>query len=174
MIIGITGKKQHGKDTIGKVLEEMGYTHVSFADPLRECVRVVFGVSYEEMLTTGVKETPLDRYPYESPRRILQRVGTDLFRNAYPDVWIEAFKRTCSGGNVYVTDVRFLNEAKIIKEMGGLVIRIVRPAKEDDGDLHPSEMEMEKIEADYTLVNPEGEEGISLARETLREIVSSI
>jgi len=53
-----------------------------------------------------------------------------------------------------VTDVRFLNEAETItREMGGRLVRIIRPDLEDDGDTHPSEVELEQIETDFQIIN---------------------
>ena len=175
MIIGITGKKGAGKDTIGDALRELGYERVSFATPLKEVAKIVFGITDEEMTDRTLKETEIDRYPFKSPRKILQILGTDMFRTFFDGCWVECFKRNNSDGkNVFITDVRFLDEAEAIKELGGKMVRIVRPALNDDGDRHPSEMEMEKIECDFVIENEEGEVGISNARKKLLDIVQRL
>lgn len=51
MIIGITGKKRSGKDTIGEYLENVhGFKRLSFAKPLKDVVNKYLGVkSYSEL-----------------------------------------------------------------------------------------------------------------------------
>ena len=65
-----------------------------------------------------------------SPRNLLQRVGTDFVRGTLGDrTWIDIFKRKISSteGNFIVPDARFLNERKVIKELGGYNFLIIRP-----------------------------------------------
>lgn len=50
------------------------------------------------------------------------------------------------------TDVRFPNEAALIKRYGGALIRVTRPGLPTD-DLHPSETALDAYPVDYELVN---------------------
>ncbi|QWY81846.1 deoxynucleoside monophosphate kinase [Microbacterium phage Honk] len=50
------------------------------------------------------------------------------------------------------TDVRFANEAELIRSFGGKLIRVIRPGLAAD-DLHKSETELDGIEVDHELVN---------------------
>lgn len=79
-----------------------------------------------------------------TPRMLLQRIGTDLFRNQLlQNIWVNAtladYKKVAkpqlnvgmtTGNigaeypNIIITDVRFPNEVKAIKDKGGIVIRI--------------------------------------------------
>ena len=85
-------------------------------------------------------------------RELLQVIGTDLFRNQlHEDTWVNALMseytpKICSGvvhcalagkyniscwkcpeyPNWIITDVRFPNEAKAIKDRGGIVIRVIK------------------------------------------------
>ena len=45
MIVGIVGFIGAGKDTVAEVFNESGYKHESFADPLKDAVANVFGLS---------------------------------------------------------------------------------------------------------------------------------
>lgn len=54
--------------------------------------------------------------------------------------------------NIVVDDLRFPHEAEVIREMGGIVIQIVRTGHKTN-DSHASETEMEKIEPDYIFFN---------------------
>lgn len=167
-LIGITGRKRSGKDTAADILcEQYGYVRVAFADKLRETCKLLFGLTDEELTDGRLKEQYLDRYPYESPREILQKVGTECMRAQYPDVWIEAFRAASeeaikSGRPVVCSDVRFLNEALHLRSRGAVIIRVdadkrLGPAK----DSHKSEVEMSQIQADITIPNNESQEKYS-------------
>jgi hypothetical protein len=68
---------------------------------------------------------------FVSPRNLLQIVGTDLCRNILGDtVWIDIFKKKvlAAEGNFIVPDARFLNERKVVKELGGYNFLILRPS----------------------------------------------
>lgn len=63
-----------------------------------------------------------------TPRWLLQRIGTDCFRCVIsPDFWVNALFCSMEEGNNYViTDVRFPNEADMVKSNGGMLIRLNR------------------------------------------------
>lgn len=161
MIVAFTGKKGHGKDTAAGALEKAPSLHVNFANPVKRTCRDVFGLTVEEMSNPVLKETKLDRWPFQSPRTIMQLVGTEAFRAIWPDVWINHWERTVKeyyaeprnkGGMVVTTDLRFINEYNIIKKHWGIVIRIVNPRIELT-DTHQSETEMDKITSDFIIIN---------------------
>ncbi|MEO2133369.1 hypothetical protein [Microbacterium sp.] len=51
------------------------------------------------------------------------------------------------------TDVRFLDEAAIIRDNGGVLVRIIRPSTDSVADAHRSETELDLIEVDHEVVN---------------------
>lgn len=76
-----------------------------------------------------------------TPRLLLQHIGTELFRDQlHPQIWVNALmadykNKAESKGKLLkkpiypdwiITDVRFPNEAKAIKDKGGIVIRVNR------------------------------------------------
>lgn len=169
-ILAFTGLRGHGKTTAAEALiETYGYAHVNFADPVREVCHRVYGVSYIEMLDPILKEKVLDRYPFKSPRELLQRIGTEMFRGYLDDTWVRAFQRTTtdliSGGapGVVCSDCRFLNEAATLRQMGASLIRITDPRKMnnrgDDNKIvdlygaHASEREIDLLPVDLTIFN---------------------
>lgn len=169
-ILAFTGLRGHGKTTAAEALiETYGYAHVNFADPVREVCHRVYGVSYIEMLDPILKEKVLDRYPFKSPRELLQRIGTEMFRGYLDDTWVRAFQRTAAeliaGGapGVVCSDCRFLNEAAALREMGAGLIKIVDPRKLNNrGDdalivdlygAHASEREIDLLPVDLTIIN---------------------
>lgn len=169
LIIGLTGYKGSGKNTAAECLND--FRQVSFAHPLREVCKTVFGLTDEEMSDRVLKEKPLSRWPYQSPRRILQTVGTDMFRKMYPGTWIEHFRRNAESfqGNLVVTDVRFADECDTIKEMGGYIIRIVRPGQQLDSDSHESERAIDSLQIDHSVINSGTTDELSVAINELVE-----
>lgn len=66
----------------------------------------------------------------EGVRRALQFLGTDVRRKHDNDYWVKRFHETLQGeGFVFVTDVRFANEADSIKEHGGKILRLEPPVE---------------------------------------------
>lgn len=169
-IIAFTGLRGHGKTSAAEALiETYGYAHVNFADPVRDVCHRVYGVSYIEMLDPILKEKVLDRYPFKSPRELLQRIGTEMFRGYLDDTWVKAFQRTATdllaGGapGVVCSDCRFLNEAATLRQMGATLIKIIDPRKmNNDGDdgkiidlygAHASEREIALLPVNWTIIN---------------------
>lgn len=179
-IVAITGKRGHGKSTGAEALEAQGFRHINFADPLRRVVEIVYGVTMEEMLDPVLKEKVLDRWPFKSPRELMQIVGTEMFRKTkfndgevLDDTWIQAFKREASRySHVVCSDLRFPNEEGALRALtqepvqGDLfseaaevqVIRIENPRVQnsDGAAQHASELAIDKIKADWTITNDRG------------------
>lgn len=164
-LYAFTGLRGHGKTTAAEALiDKYGFVHLNFADTLREVVAAVYGVTMDEMLNPALKEKVLDRYPFKAPRELLQHVGTDLFRKFIDDTWLQAFRRraeeavAAGAPGVVCSDARFLNEAALIREMGGTLIRIEDPRKRERGatdafSLHASEREIDLLPCQWTIYN---------------------
>ena len=174
-LIGVTGRAGAGKDTTCNMAvdilraeaQRLG-VRIALADPLKEVCHTIFGVAFD--LPTSVfegtqdeKNAPIAAIPGWSGRKIAQHIGTEGFRHIYPDIWSElvyarARKYVTSGYDaVFVSDVRFLNEAKFIQDKGGLIVRVARPSadvSENQGIAgHASEAETGLIDADFVLDN---------------------
>jgi hypothetical protein len=125
-LIGIHGKKGHGKDTLYKTaLAPKLYERIALADPLK--VLCLFGaVLLESDLSSKLRILAENFYRYlgssKSPdiRKALQDYGVKV-RNEYdPGYWLylglsEAKNIIQSGGKVAITDVRFENEARAVR-----------------------------------------------------------
>lgn len=60
-----------------------------------------------------------------TPRKLLQLLGTEVFRFAYEDTWVEAWKRRASRlDRVVATDTRYSNEVRAVRSLGGTVWRV--------------------------------------------------
>jgi hypothetical protein len=111
-----------------------------------------------------------------SVRDLLQKLGTEAMRDGlHQNVWVNAlFADFKEDMHWVVTDMRFPNEYKAIKDKGGITIRVNRPghgtSMTDLASAHPSETALDGFEFDYT-INNDGdlEKLISLVREILEK-----
>ena len=126
-LIGLAGKARSGKDTVAGFLP---LTRVSFAAPLKKGLQVMLQLS-DEYVNGDLKDVALD-WLGKSPRQLLQTLGTDWGRDTvHKDLWtivaareIESYLQ--KGMGVVVTDVRFDNEANLIRSMGGVIWHVKR------------------------------------------------
>ena len=154
-LIGVSGKKGSGKDTVGAYLvENYGFERMAFADPLKEACCQLFGFD-DEQLYGDKKETPDPRWGDVTPRKVLQLVGTELLQTQLnrliPELGGNIFSKRLELGlpdldkyPIVITDVRFDDEVPIIKRNGGFIIEVVRPSQEREGDPSLSSHSSEK------------------------------
>jgi len=152
MIIGLGYRAKSGKDTVGQMLVQgYGFHRVGFADALKDvCSVICFGAVFDHVRHADFKEdfTPLGL----TGGQLLQKVGVAL-REAVPGIWIESahlLPKLITYGNVVVTDVRFVDEAKAVKDLGGILIEVRRNVAQDT---HISETEGSKIKWDHVIEN---------------------
>ncbi|MBW2675615.1 MAG: hypothetical protein JRD89_19770 [Deltaproteobacteria bacterium] len=155
MIIGLAGKKRCGKDTIALYLEEnYGYRRESFAAPIREFVASLCGYTMDEL---EAKKEVLNQTFDTTPRVMMQTLGTEWGRDMISStIWLDRLEwslRQNPNADVVVSDLRFDNEADMIRGMGGVIIHIERPGN-TILDEHESERGIHVLEAeDYYLPN---------------------
>lgn len=141
MIVGLTGRKGCGKSSVANIFRDrLGYEILSFASPIKDMLRVL-GLGDAELDDPTIKEIPLDEYG-KSPRELMQILGTEFGRELIsPSIWVTALsKRIEDSKNYVIDDVRFPNEAAMIRAKGGKVVRVYRPSQEEEAkDMHISE-----------------------------------
>lgn len=150
-IIGLSGRKQSGKDTLFGLLKEslpdLKVERVAFADALKREVAHACGVTVEQI------EREKSRW-----RGLLQHWGTEFRRHDNENYWIDRAREKIEterglGADVtVVTDVRFENEAGMVRDMGGLLVRIVRHGA-GAADSHSSETSMDNQPYDLSIDN---------------------
>lgn len=150
-IIGIVGKKQSGKDEVCRIIKEHTFLgsaiRIAFADPLKQEVATMLGI------TVPYLESHKEQF-----RLILQGYGTDYKRWQNKRYWIDAWQREVEFAArqkyaiVIAPDVRFINEAEMIKDMGGELWRVNRN-RPMPVDYHQSENELDKIKFDKIIDN---------------------
>jgi hypothetical protein len=142
-IIGICGFIGSGKDTAADYLVNFHeFRRDSFAATLKDAVAAVFSWDREllEGRTKAAREwrEQIDPWwaerlgmPNLTPRWVLQWWGTEVCRRSFhDDIWIASLEARLRSAkdNIVISDCRFPNEIKAIKNAGGKVIRVVRGA----------------------------------------------
>jgi len=155
MIIGLSGQKGSGKDTVAAYLvKEHGFERKAFADPLKQSIAALFDIPFSAIdkfkniedlrIVMEDKHSPSVHYTDMSFRTFLQRFGTEAHRDIFgKDFWLDytlPVQGFYPGRAIVVTDCRFSNEANRIRELGGLIVRITRSAAFDEQDQHRSEV----------------------------------
>lgn len=156
-LIGISGAAGTGKDTLADHLH-YGYAYAKYAmaGPMKRMLAAMLQVPYQRWEDRDWKERPL--ICGKSPRQLAQTLGTEWGREAvHPDLWIALFRKEWERykyipTGVVISDVRFENEAKMIRELGGVVIIVKREAAGKVAK-HKSEMGLRKNTADITIYN---------------------
>lgn len=184
MIIGLTGYAQSGKDTVAKILvDQYGYTRIAFADKIRDFL-------YEtNPMYDSIAGEPLfvkarvDRDGWEkakqSPqiRRLLQNSGVAARKVFGEGFWVhEAMKTMLEDPrpdmNYVLTDVRFFNEADMIRAITGQIWRIKRIGV-DAVNAHVSESQMDDYPVDQIFTNNSSIEDLELMVKTRMQGVLS-
>ena len=155
MIIGLAGYARSGKDTVAGLMKD--YERRAFADAIRDSLMALNPLVATDLhLSEVVKRQGWEGAKVTTPeiRRLLQAMGTEVGRQLiHPDLWVElAIKGLESSDRVIFTDVRFINEAKAIKRLGGSVWRVNRPGV-DALNSHPSETSMDQFAFDLVISN---------------------
>lgn len=159
LVVGLLGHAGVGKDSATSYLvDTVDAEAISFAAPLKRIASIV-GFSKSQLTDRTLKETP-DEFWGISPRQFLQMCGTEMFRKVWrEDVWVEMARKTIRdlkpyGHVIFITDVRFPNEAQMIKDEGGIIVRIERPDNPHAINAqHASESQVDSIPYDMNVLN---------------------
>lgn len=168
-ILGITGHKGHGKDTIAALLQQRFlWTRMAFADELKRIAKDLWGLSEAQVNGSLADKETVDPTWGVSPRHLLQTLGTEAGRSAHPETWIRRLFRTMEAWEAadeneglgdlrvgyVISDVRFPNEADAIRKHGGTIWRVNRPGFSTGSlEAHASETSIEAIFPDRILLN---------------------
>lgn len=176
LLIGICGEKRSGKDTMADYLcNNYAFVKYALADPMKKGVQEMFGFTDKQLWGEDEHKESIDERYGVSPRKVMQKFASELFQfdiyKLLPEIekkierrlfWVYRFRAWYKKEmeskiklNVVVSDVRFPHEADPIKEMNGIIIKVVRNNKNNNlqKDNHMSETEMIEIKEDYLIVN---------------------
>ena len=157
-LVGFAGYKRCGKGTAAEALAELGYTDVPFAGGLKSMLSAWLkynGVEDTTMYTDDWLKDHKSRYFNNKEfRYAMQTLGTEWGRGFMGNrFWIEGWERKIAPLNlITISDVRFPDEVDAVREKGGIIIKIRRPAMRNT-DEHASEKNMESLKHDYEVTN---------------------
>lgn len=158
-LIGITGKARAGKDTLAELLyEHHGFTRIAFADPVKLAAQQIFGLSVDQTWDATLKEVVIPYWDL-TPRQMFQKLGTDATHPVFgPDVWMKrwflGYDMLKDSDDIVVPDCRYDLEAAGVRNLGGVIVRVVRSSEGLSGDeaAHVSESGL-SLAVDYTIIN---------------------
>ncbi|WP_159990848.1 hypothetical protein [Pelistega ratti] len=157
-IIGLCGTAGSGKNTCGDIIQNISPDYIQFAiaDPLKYEVANAFQIDDSYLYSRALKESrtynlaiyrckdkafievcrslDIDLYIPQTPRRIMQLWGLEYRRQQNINYWLDLaityINNLIQAGakGIVVTDIRFPNEAEMIKSCGGQLVLINRPS----------------------------------------------
>lgn len=117
----VTGLAGSGKDTFANVVHDFADCHsLKFSAPLKDLACTLWGWDRRRIEELDYKEAklPVPIGDWTTRREVLQKLGTEVFRDIDPDVWVDAALRNATFSHSYnpelegfiSTDCRFPNE----------------------------------------------------------------
>lgn len=150
-VIGVAAQLANGKDVFFDYLaqalneniqnDKEKWERTAFANAVKQVFESSFGVTRE--FTEAWKRNP-DAPPgmLKNVRQALQFIG-DGFRQIQSDIWIDIALRD-EKKKLLISDSRYINEAKAVKQKGGIMFLLYRPGFIND-DPNPSEAQIRPI-----------------------------
>ena len=143
LLIGCTREQLEDREFKEKELGEEWWFYKFNDIMLPVSDRRLFIRTVNSIVFSPLDEAEVDTYIIKlTPRKLLQLLGTEAGREIiHPNIWVNALFADYSDGSIedlgnklklnhlskwIITDVRFPNEAKAIKDRGGLIIRVNR------------------------------------------------
>ena len=149
---------QSGKTCTAGVISEHGYTIVPFAATLKDMiVPMITALGYDHQraweLVISDKNYVLPEIGV-SARHMLQTLGTEYGRQClHPDIWLKCWQKKAERFSAVVADdVRFPNEADLIRGLGGEMWLVRRSAVQCTTD-HSSEGSLDGYSFDRVIEN---------------------
>lgn len=174
MLLGLTGFKGSGKNTVADYLtEKYNFEQLSFATKVKKSAAACFGIDPE--IWEKLKNNPAAMIRIETSsfpgsrdiiiesritaREFLQHYGVEAHRDIFgDDFWVDQVlpdenypNRGWYDRNAVITDVRFENEVIRVRKNGGAIINIQRDSTQAED--HASEQAIDSKYIKHTIQN---------------------
>lgn len=157
MIIALTGLAGSGKSTIASYwVQAHGFTRLRFAGPLEDMLRAGFGLS-DRYVDGDLADEPCRALAGQTPRQAMQALDIKWGRKLiHPAIWTAAWTSRLRRAALPVVadDLHRTDEAAALREVGGLIIRVVRTSLVTG--VPDSDIAHAGIEEDFTILNTGG------------------
>lgn len=128
ILVGFAGPIGGGKDTLAQALVEiLGGQKAKFAGPLYEMAACYDPAFDPDMPHSAKDDWVLGREELGTRRAFIQKLGTEFGRNLiHSTCWTAPQKRLMdeTEGHLFYSDVRFEDEAALVREEGGHIIHL--------------------------------------------------
>lgn len=140
-VVGFSGQIGVGKNEAANYLaKKLGWKAIGFADALKQLFMNYFNVSWE-FIEEWKRKNEIPPGFDLNIRKSLQLIGNE-FRNIKETVWTDIVFN--NNDSICIYDCRYLQEAREIKERGGVNILLYRPNFVNN-DSAPSESQLKPI-----------------------------
>jgi len=139
-LMGFVGASGAGKTSIAQTLvEHHGFHRLHMGQPIKDMLGA-FGLSELELQgSPEIRSAPAQALAGRSPRFAMQTLGTEWGREMISKtIWADHLRRRLESLReehtnwIVVDDLRFPEDFEAIKDAGGVIVRIIRPAAEGD------------------------------------------
>ena len=174
MLIGLTGRKEAGKDTTFQRIEAL-YSDIweveklSFAGMIYESAAASLGVTVEELhrwkSNPQIKICVIAGNSYLAKpitvRRFLQYYGSEAHRHIFgEDFWSDHVAQQIedhAGKLAVVTDIRTPAEAQLVRDAGGKIVEVL--GRDFRLDVHETEQPLHPHLIDFVVDNSKDDQG---------------
>jgi hypothetical protein len=166
MIIGITGRKRSGKDTVAAYLrDEYSFVRYQMASPLKKAVCALFGWD-ADIVEDGPEKEAIDPTYGISPRQVMQFMGFELGKelgDRFPEfesttsrqLYVKRMQQFIEAHptfHIVIPDIRMPYEVDAIRALGGYMIRVARDLT-PNSDMHATESFVDTMFVDAEIQN---------------------
>lgn len=138
-------------EKFGDVIDFTCWYKTSFANKLKQCLSNILNVSISKFEDNEFKKSEVEWLGI-TVRELLQKFGTAIRNEVSDDFWVKACLNNLEKDDDYlITDVRFKSEAKGIKDLEGIIVRVNREGA--GAGNHISEIDLDDYSFDYVINN---------------------
>lgn len=151
--VGFAGTAGIGKSTLAHIVSEyFNGVVIPYAKPLKESLVALTGLSMDHYTNIDLKEKIIPGLD-KTPRQLMQLMGTEFARNMIDyDFWLWRMRHAISENSnrhIFIDDIRFNNEADLVRDNGGVIIHLIRNYEQVTEEIdHASEIPIKKYKYD--------------------------